>query len=93
MFERNEKYGHALHLQYGAQASHDSGAGAPNQHFGVVSFIKDMITRSHNRDLQGTVEVEVADRRSLKTAASGKSSADYAANENSVAAPRGKMVN
>ncbi len=93
MFERNEKYGHALHLQYGAQTTHDSGAGAPNQHFGVVSIIKDMFTRNHNRDLLDSVEVEVADSRSLKATASGQTTADFAVNENNADAPRGKMMN
>ncbi|MCR9215133.1 MAG: hypothetical protein NXI13_15565 [Proteobacteria bacterium] len=93
MFERNEKYGHALHLQYGAQTTHDSGAGAPNQHFGVVSFIKDIFTRDHNRDFQDSVEVEVADSRSLKTEASDQANADFAANENSADAQRGRMMN
>ena len=82
MFDRNEKYGQALHLQYGANPSGSAGASGPNQHFGVSSFLTSLFGCGGAIDKADIVEINLETGLSKKVATRDRTVKAHAANEN-----------
>lgn len=82
MFERNEKYGQALHLQYGADNSGNARASYPNQHFGVNSFLTSLLGRGGAVQKTDIVTVDLCSELSKKAAKHDQLVQAFAVNEN-----------
>jgi len=82
MFDRNEKYGHALHLQYGANSSGNAEASGPNQHFGVSSFLTSLLGLGRADQKAAAVEIDLGSDLSKKAALHDCTVKAFAANEN-----------
>jgi hypothetical protein len=92
MFARNEKYGHALHLQYGSTPGCAADAMGQNLHFGVTSFLRSMLARARSAEMTDTVEVSLEHNAAKMAKAHNQVFAGNATNENQAKQVNGNIA-
>ena len=83
MFARNEKYGQALHLQYGPASSAGLDDTAVNRHFGVASLLQSLRKSICLTNRENAVEVDLEQGPLGKAVTNGCEITGDAVNENS----------
>ena len=83
MFSRNEKYGQALHLQYGASNGEADGSSL-NGHFSASSFLQRVLGSGQRQKTADTVEVDLLSTVSRHAAKRDFKILNKSANENEI---------
>ncbi|MEH6525020.1 MAG: hypothetical protein V7723_03030 [Sneathiella sp.] len=83
MFSRNEKYGQALHLQYGASNS-DADGSSLNGHFNASPFWQRILSSRKQQKTANTVEVDLLNIVSMQEAKRDYKIASKSVNENEI---------
>jgi hypothetical protein len=83
MFSRNEKYGQALHLQYGSSSNGADNASL-NSHFNASMLWQRILSFRHGNSNQNTVEVELLNGASRQAAKCDYTITTAIANENEI---------
>jgi hypothetical protein len=83
MFSRNEKYGQALHLQYGASNGEADGSSL-NGHFSASSFLQRVLSSGRRQKTTDTVEVDLLSKVSRYAAKRDYKILSKSVNENEI---------
>ncbi|USG60389.1 hypothetical protein NBZ79_14550 [Sneathiella marina] len=83
MFSRNEKYGQALHLQYGASNGEADGSSL-NGHFKASSFWQRVLGFGQSQTSESTVEVDLLNAVSRQAAKRDYKILNKSVNENEI---------
>ena len=83
MFSRNEKYGQALHLQYGASNGEADGSSL-NGHFSASSFLQQVLGSGQRQKTANTVEVDLLNKVSRQAAKRDYKILNKSVNENEI---------